>query len=101
MVLKKVTRSRTTPPPLLPQYQYLSVSFEVSNCQIQRNFGWRYAIGRTLRMFPQLHVCLIKYCLFLAHLVGYFCLNHYITQNRCHDVHYSSKQFCGIEGEEG
>ena len=37
----------------------LSVSLEVSNCQIQRHFGWWYAIGRGLRMFPQLHVYLI------------------------------------------
>ena len=27
---------------------------------------------------------------------GYFCLNHYITENLYHDVHYSSEQFCGI-----
>ena len=27
---------------------------------------------------------------------GYFCLNHFITQHWCHDVHYSSEQLCGI-----
>ena len=37
----------------------ISVSLEVCNFQIQRHFGWRYAIGRALRMFPQLHVYLI------------------------------------------
>ena len=39
---------------------YVSVPLEVSKCQIQRNFGWRYAIGRALRMFPKLHVCSIS-----------------------------------------
>ena len=37
----------------------LSVFLDVSNCQIQRHFGWWYAIGRALRMFLQLHVYLI------------------------------------------
>ena len=42
---------------------HLSVSLEITNCQIQRNFGWRYAIGRALRMPPppQLHVCIMKF----------------------------------------
>ena len=46
----------TPPPPPIP----ISPSF-----QFQRNFGWRYAIGCALRMFPELHVCLIifLYCL--------------------------------------
>ena len=40
----------------------VSVSLEVANCQIQRHFGWWYAIGLALLMFPQLHVFLIVNC---------------------------------------
>ena len=40
-----------------PMPIYVSVPLEVSKCLIQRNFGWGYAIGRALRMFPKLHVC--------------------------------------------
>ena len=40
-----------TPPPVSPN-AHLSVSLDISNYQILRNFGWRYAIGRALRMFP-------------------------------------------------
>ena len=43
-----------------PMPIYVSVPLEVSKCQIQRNFGWEYAIGRALRMFPKLHVCSIS-----------------------------------------
>ena len=42
-----------------PKPIYVSVPLEVSNCQIQHHFGWWYAIGRALRMFPELHVYLI------------------------------------------
>ena len=37
-------------PPPMPIY--VSVPLEVSKCQIQRHFGWWYAIDRGWRMFP-------------------------------------------------
>ena len=35
-----------------PMPVYVSVPLEVSKCQIQRHFGWWYAIDRGRRMFP-------------------------------------------------
>ena len=37
-------------PPPMPIY--VSVPLEVSKCQIQRHFGWWYAIDSDRRMFP-------------------------------------------------
>ena len=38
-------------PPPMPIY-YVSVPLEVFKCQMQRHFGWWYAIDRGRRMFP-------------------------------------------------
>ena len=39
-------------------------------------------------VFQVLYICSTFTC--------YFCLNHYITENRCPGVHYNSEQCCGI-----
>ena len=61
--------------------------FQEKEC-LEAEWSNYHTIGFDIRVF--------KYCLFFSTFTGYFCLNHYITENLFHDVHYRSEQFSGI-----
>ena len=49
-----------------------------------------------LTTIPLFFIYVFQVLSIFSTFTGYFCLNHYITEHWCHDVHYSSEQFCGI-----